>query len=84
MTLEQQLAVWDRFAAGAYEMALDSMAANYHRIVTMARARLVEGYPLHGDAMFTATTEQLHQEALEEYADACNYWVARMWQTEFK
>ena len=82
VSLDEQLAVWDRFADRAYEMALDSMAQNYARIMELARARLIDGYAEYGDAMFTASVEDLHEDALEEAADMTNYWVARMWQAE--
>lgn len=78
----EQLAIFEKYAERAYEMALDSMAANYHRIVSMARARMTDGVTQYGSRMFEASEAQLHQETLEEYADAVNYWVARMWKAD--
>lgn len=77
----EQLAVWDRYAARAFEQALESMAVEVGRVMELARVRLIDGYAEYGDAMFTAPPEQLRQDTLEEFADAVNYWVACMWQT---
>lgn len=82
MGLEEQTAVFDEYHARAYEMALDSMAANHDRIARMARERLTAGAAQFGDRMFRAAPEVLHGDALEEFADALNYWVAKMWSTD--
>lgn len=78
----EQLAIFDRFAARAYELALDSMAANYHRVMALARMRFIDGYAEYGDAMFTAGAEKLYRDMLEEFADSVCYGVPMIWQAE--
>lgn len=78
MNLADQLAVFDDLADRAYEMALDAMASNHHRIKALARERLVRGEPVFGDVIFRQHPEVLYQEGIEECADLLNYHVALM------
>lgn len=76
----EQLEIFDEFSSRAFEMALDSMAANFTRIRDLARQRLESGFDLYRDEMFGWDNERLHAEAIEEYADAVNYWSVLLWK----
>ncbi len=82
MTLDEQLALFDRKAEQVYQRRLRVMKSPDHRALVLAEARrrLIEGFGLYGDSMFGRSFDDLCQAELEEDADAINYRLGRVYQ----
>ena len=81
MTLEDQLAHFDRYADQAYARCLKDFKARKADILAEARRRLAEGYDLYGEAGYHWTYADLHAAELEEYADGLAYRLMKMYQS---
>ena len=84
MTLDEQLAVFDRKSEQAYRRCLRAFKDRREEILAEARRRMVESHPQYGDKSWRKGFCELHQDELEEMADLVNYRVmkiSRGWPT---
>ena len=75
LPLDEQLAIFDRRSAAAFDEYIDLLHRNRALVLCMARQRLIDGYDAYGDAMFRWDLPRRRAEALEEGADGVNYLV---------
>jgi len=75
MTLEEQLAEYDRLAALSYERALQESVEERKAIIAEGRRRLMAGEPLYGDEGWHWTPAKLKREKRQEKADDVVYGV---------
>ena len=80
MTLDEQLAVFDRKSEQAYRRCLRSFKDRHEEILSEARKRMVASYPDYGDRSWRKGFHELRQDELEEMADCINYRVMRIAQ----
>jgi hypothetical protein len=80
LTLEEQLAYFDRKAEQAYARTLRAYKDRREAILCEARRRMVDSHPLYGDRSWGKSYEALHQDELEEMADSVNYRLMKMHQ----
>jgi hypothetical protein len=80
VTLEEQLAHFDRYADKAYARCLREFKDRKQSIITEARARIVAGYDLYGAEGYSWEYGRLRAARLEEYADAINYQLMNMYR----
>ena len=78
LTLDEQLAYFDAHAEEALEGCRDALALLRPTILSLARKRMIEGFPAYRDKGWRKDEQALRQEELEEYADAVNYRLMRM------
>lgn len=75
MTLEEQLALCDRYADKAYVDVLRYVKRNRESIVAAARAGFIVGYEQYGDANWRKDFDALLKDMGEEIRDAVVYGV---------
>jgi hypothetical protein len=80
LTLEDQLAHFDRNAAKAYARCLREFKDCKQTIIAEARSRLIAGFAEYGDEGYRRTWAELRDARLEEYADAINYRLMSVYQ----
>jgi DNA segregation ATPase FtsK/SpoIIIE-like protein len=80
VTLDEQLAHFDRRAEQAYARCVREMKERRESIIAEARARIIAGYELYEAVGFTWPYAQLRDARLEEYADAVNYELMSLYQ----
>ena len=78
MTLEEQLAHFDRNFDKAYARCLRDFKQRKEEIKAKSRERLIDGHPIYGDEGFHWSYARLHDAELEEFADAPNYRLMKM------
>lgn len=81
MTLEEQLAHFDRHSAKAYTRCLKDFKVRREAIVAEARQRIIDGFDIYGAQGFSWSFDRLHEAELEEFADAVNYRLMKMYQS---
>lgn len=80
MTLEEQLDFFDRRAERALIDGQRWVKNNRGIVLAVARERLIANYPVFGDTSFRRPYDELVQEEIQEYADAPNWRLMRLWQ----
>jgi hypothetical protein len=80
LTLEEQLAHFDRYAERAYTRTLRDYKLRKQEILTEARNRIIAGYDLYGAQGYSWPYDRLHAAELEEGADMVNYRLMKMKQ----
>ena len=82
MTADEQLRAFQRYSGRALELALEILASRADLIVQRAHRRFTLGLDTFGDEMFRMHPSRLLVETDEELADAVNYLVAWLYQTD--
>jgi hypothetical protein len=82
VTISRQLAHFDRHCGAAYAAHLRNLkrASYRERVLAEARSRLLAGWGVYGDSMFTRAHDDLVDAECEEDADAINYRLGRLYQ----
>ena len=80
MTLDEQLAYFDRKAEQAFTRCLKDFRARRESIIVEARERIIAGFDMYGAEGFRWDYHRLRQAELEEYADGINYRLMRIYQ----
>jgi len=80
VTLDEQLLHFDRNFDKAYARCLKDFKARKDAIRSEARQRMIEGFPVYGAEGFGWDYARLHAAELQEFADAPNYRLMKMWQ----
>lgn len=81
MTLDEQLAHFDRYAEKAYARCLKEFKDRKPDIIAAARQRLIDGYDVYKAEGYGWEYERLRAARLEEYSDGINYRLMSMFQS---
>lgn len=80
MTLQEQLAYFDRKGKQAYIRCLREFKGNPELIIAGARKRLLANGHIYGDSGFHRSFAELKVMRFEEYDDSVNYQLMSMYQ----
>jgi energy-coupling factor transporter ATP-binding protein EcfA2 len=83
MTLDEQLALVDKYATKAFASTLRLLKHNQTGIIAATRQGFIDGYAQYGDASWGLDYHELVRQALEEFRDANAYMTilrSRGWQ----
>jgi len=80
LTLEEQLAFFDRYFDQAYARSLRDFKHRKEEIRSRARQRLIDGEKVYGDQGFHWSYKRLDDEEMQEHSDAPMYRLMKMKQ----
>ena len=78
INLNEQMLAFEANCDEAFDNLIEWMCEKKDDIIEAARERMVEGFDLYGDEMWTWTPEQRDSAKVEELADAVNYSIPDM------